>query len=275
MKTVFNYFLLVIILCAQHVQGALDENIVVNFVKKITSSQTRDPYLWNAAGSGGYLFRFSADINGDGQEEQFLGSTTNFNKTRGDWDVHFNGVMVGSINLSGISFIAIRDRDAVRIPYVSYMTGTEAVVVEQTIENGTVKVMERRIHPDQLEQLQTEWTKVGRVIKPKIETILLADFVAGGRVWKEIDLTRDNYCFYNEDYFVLKSDELRLSKINLTPENALRALAASGSSDSPAEQSNSTKVWLWLGCAVSVLAAFTVLWFLLKRRQKRGQTGQS
>lgn len=268
MKTVLNHILLVIILCAKHVQGALDDNIVSNFIKKIASSQTGDPHPWNAAGNGGYLFRFSADIDGNGQEEQFLGSTTDFEKTRGDWDLYLKGVMVGSINLSGIGFNVIRAGDSLRIPYVSYKTGTEAVVVEQTIDNGTVKVTERHMHPDQLEQLQTEWTKLGRVIKSKIETILLADFVAGARVWKEIDLTSDNYSFYNEHYFVLKSDEARLSKIKLTPEDALRVLAASGSSDSHSEQTtDQRKVWLWIGCAVGVLAGGVVLWFLLRRRQ--------
>jgi hypothetical protein len=224
MKILQTLAVLTAALIACRLSAALDENEIREFVKKRAASQVGDPYLWDAANSGGYLFHFSADIDGDGRMEDFLGSTMMFNKNSGLWNIYSEGKLLGVVNLSSNRFLIIRKESSTHLPYGVSVSATMATVVDQVVADGRIKVEERAVSPDALESLNEEWKKSGQEIQPKISAILLMDFVKGGREWKPVNLMASDHVFHGGGHFVLKSDEARLASNKLTPEAVLQAL---------------------------------------------------
>lgn len=227
-------------LFACRLDAALEEQVIRECVKKSAASQLGDPYLWDAANNGGYLFRFSADIDGDGEAEDFLGSTMKFQKTRGAWDIFSNGKFLGTVNLSCNRFTVIREGDSTHLRYGISFSATEAVVFDQLVADDRVKVEERAIRPAELDALREEWRRSGLEIQPKISAILLMDYVEGRREWKPVDLAGPDYVFHGERHFVLKRDEARLAGARLTPEAAMQALTLGDDSKPGMKPSRST-----------------------------------
>jgi hypothetical protein len=227
-------------LFACRLDAALEENVIREFVKKSAASQLGDPYLWVPANNGGYLFRFAADIDGDGKAEDFLGSTMKFRKTRGDWDVFSKGKFLGTVNLPCNRFTVIREGETSHLPYGISLSATEAVVFDQIVADDGVTVEERAIRPAELDSLREEWRRSGLEIQPKISALLFMDYVAGRREWKPVDLAGPDYVFHGDHHFVLKSDEARLDGARLTPEAAMQALTQDDDSKPGMKPSRST-----------------------------------
>jgi hypothetical protein len=150
-------------LFACRLDAALEEYAVREHVKKNAASQLGDPYLWDAANNGGYLFRFSADIDGDGEAEDFLGSTMKLQKTRGAWDIFSKGKFLGTVNLPCNRFTVIREGETIHLPYGISLSATEAVVFEQIVADDRVTVEERVIrYPRKCRHLASKLTHESR-----------------------------------------------------------------------------------------------------------------
>ena len=192
-----------------------------------------DTDLWEDARKGGYLLQFAEDIYGDHSEEDFLINSMSLDGTEGNWAVFSGGENIGWVELSGIEFVAIREEDATRLLHIQYSSLHESYVLAQTLSENGVKRERRKVHPDETDGIIEQWKAVGVVIRPKIEAILLADFLRGSREWKAIDLTDFDTVAYLSDasggrsHIVLRSDEERLSEMDFTAEVALELLESS------------------------------------------------
>ena len=192
-----------------------------------------DGGLWEDARNGGYLLQFSMDIFGDQDEDDFLVGSMSLNGTAGNWKIFSDGVTMGWVKLSGIEFVAIRERDTTRLLHIGYGGLNYAYVLEQTISKNGIERVRKEVHPRELDGIREQWERNGEVIRPKIKVILLADFLRGSREWKAIDLQDENTVTYTVSnlsrlaYLVLKSDEARLSEMDFTPEMAFELLQSS------------------------------------------------
>ena len=270
-------------------------------------NQILDRMPWDSAHNGGYLLQFSADIFGDEDKEDFLTHSMSLEGTRGFWTI-FSGGSIRHIKLGSTGFHVIREGNTVKIPYSARINFSEALVVDQTLSENGVESNWKHVETREYETLLEQWKKDGQLITPNIKIILLADFLRGNREWKAIDLTdRDTVGFplgsgigrYGS--IMLKSDEERLSKMDFTPEVALKLLqqsrirasaiaetkpdaidkaeepsvintqevatthppAVQSKGEEPPVSSNRSKVWLWLVGAI--VLAFAVR-LLVKRR---------
>ena len=271
-------------------------------------NQILDRMPWDSAHNGGYLLQFSADIFGDEDKEDFLTHSMSLEGTRGFWTIFSSG-SVRHIELESTAFHVIREGNIVKIPYSAPISLREALVVDQTLSENGVESNWKHVETREYETLLEQWKKAGQLIRPKIKIILLADFLRGNREWKAIDLTdRDTVGFPlgsgigRYGCIMLKSDEERLSKMDFTPEVALKLLQQSrirasaiaeakpdaidkteepsvidtqevatppppvqSMGEEPPVSSNRSKVWLWLVGAIVLVLAFAVR-LLVKRR---------
>ena len=161
------------------------------------------------------------------------------NGTAGDWKIFSGEVAMGWVELSGIEFVAIREEDTTRLLYISYGGLHQTSIVEQTISKNGIererKFVQPHVQSRELDGIREQWKKTGKVIRPKIKAILLADFLRGSREWKAIDLTDidtitrsfGSGSIGRRGHIVLKSDEARLSEMDFTPEMAFKLLQSS------------------------------------------------
>ena len=185
----------------------------------------REP--WEHARNGGYLLQFSANIIGDEEEEVFLSNTMFLDGTRGLWTMFSGGDTIGVFTLSRTGVIVLNKEES-------------AQVRDQSLsENRVIREYKDVASPYyNINDLIEQWKRAGKMIRPKIKAILLADFLSGIREWKVVDLiNHDTVLDVNSSrrgHFVLNSDMARLSEMDFTPEEAVDLL-----------QSNMRLAWLY------------------------------
>lgn len=222
-----------VLLIGNLANSAVEEGVLREFVEAKARNQLGDPYLWNPANNGGYLLRFSLDLDGDNKNEDFLASTMNFQGSQGRWLAIADGKQIGSVSLSANKFVAIREGDSIVLPYSAPYNATEMDSFDKTIRffrqkisHGDIQVEETKARWTDYIKIREEWIKNGTEMQPSVEALLLIDYLKGDRNWKAVDFSGNDYEFSEGQHFVLKTDFERLSRIQLTPEDALTMLAS-------------------------------------------------
>lgn len=225
--------------------SAVEESVLREFVEAKVRNQLGDPYLWNPANNGGYLLRFSLDLDGDQKNEDFIASTMNFQGSQGSWLVFSHGKQIGSVSLSANKFVAIREGETIILPYGEPYNATEMNAFNNTIRFFRQKILGGSIQIEEVEakwsdytKIREEWIRDGTEMQPSVDALLLIDYLKGDRKWKAIDFSLSNYNLSEGQYLVLEDDLERLSKVQLTPEDALTMLASESKPKSPRQRTS-------------------------------------
>jgi hypothetical protein len=211
------------------------------WVERIIRSQIDESGAWDDSLSGGYLFRFSADLFGDATQEDFVTNSNSFIPNAG-WLAFSDGQRIGWLDLSAYEFLLIREGDASIFPSWSTSGGHNGMLV-QTWDKTGIKRQSREVHQEELGTFIQDWEARGQVIRPQLEMLRLVDYLQGIREWEPVDLRTEEVEFRgNTRSIVLKRDIERLQTLNLRPEQALEMFkmmprATLEAVDSPGEKS--------------------------------------
>jgi hypothetical protein len=217
---VYSYAVAAVLLGSPSLFGEIPAAALHSEVDILIKSQIGESGAWDDSLSGGYLFRFSADLFGDASQEDFLASSRSFLPDAG-WMAFSNGQRIGWLDLSAFEFLLIREGETSIFPSWS-STGGHTGMLVQTWDPTGIKQQSREVHQEELGTLIQDWKARGQVIRPQLEMLRLVDYLQGKREWEPVDLSVEEVEFRgNTRSIVLKRDLERLQTLNLRPEQAL------------------------------------------------------
>lgn len=200
----------------------IPDSLIRKEANEIIRGQIGDPYLWPQSVNGGYILRFSADIDNDGQAESFIGSTMGSRHTSCMWAVYSDDQLLGSVSLLLNGFSAIQTKDGLNFPTWEDKKQRGFAVTNQVFKNGSFVVSRNDVDWEEFSQMKAEWDSKGRKFTPKVQAILLTDYAAGDRAWR--DITPEKCKTTESNHIYLAEDEERLSQVVISPEQALALL---------------------------------------------------
>jgi len=209
------------------VQAVIQDSYVSSEARGWIVGQIGDPYLWGPSINGGYILKFSADIDNDGRPEDFIGTTMGENDTECEWSIYSDGNELGGARFCFNGFTIILNKNEIDWPRWDKVSPLEISVQDQILKDDRITSSRRIVDIEDFAAIQDQWNSAGKKINPKVEAILLTDYVAGDRNWREINHENYKTTLTRQPY--LKEDEERLSQqIAITPEQALAILEKSG-----------------------------------------------
>lgn len=183
--------------------------------------------VWDYSGSGGYVFRFSQDVLGDGASEHFVNVSVRPNV----WHV-FTGSdskNIGDIKMSGSGFLLRRDSQSATLLDTYQAGALEKYVIEQKITANGIQKSARKVGEGATEEeyqaiLNRQTSDNAAWVSPKMEGILLYDLL-NQSLPKWFGFNPDKTQVRN-GYYRLPGDEDRISGFEnvFTPKVALEAL---------------------------------------------------
>ncbi len=209
-----------LVVCASNAPANFPHSAVDLKVSLWINGQLIESEAWDDSLSGGYLFRFSADVWGDADAEHFVTTSSGFSPRAG-WLVYSKQKPInGGLELSAYEFLVIREGDASIFP--SWSTSGGHTMLVQTWDKHGVNYRSQPVHHEELGKFIQDCKARGQVIRPRLEMLRLVDYLNGSRDWEPVDLRTEEVEFRgNTRSIVLKRDIERLETLNLRPEQAL------------------------------------------------------
>lgn len=249
--SITNYFFFLTVLAGtfwNQVAFADERSIYVDYLKPLLMHETQAaPDVWDGTQSGGYLFRFKMDANGDGTKELFLTSSLEAFNLSATWKIFFE-------NSSGqlISF----DK-TVRWPMTELRTekNPEGLVFWQwsqdemtyhvtmtTFRNGQVLNETMKVPFNQfIDGEEVKLLKRTQLVQPDLESIALADYLRNpNHPWKKVDLK--TLQANGMGYPVITTDVEQMKTIRMTPQLALSLIDPSAQNIQPKSESLPTPI---------------------------------
>ena len=200
----------------------IPDSIIRKEAEDLIKGQIGDAYLWPDARNGGYLLKFSADIDGDGVAEYFIASTMDSRHTSCIWGVYAGDHLLGSVSLLLDGFIGIQTKEGLNFPMWEDKKQRGFTLTNQVFKNGSFATIRNDVDWEEFSQMKAEWDSEGKKFTPKVQAILLTDYAAGDRAWREI--TPEKCKTTKSNHIYLAEDEERLSQVIISPEQALALL---------------------------------------------------
>jgi len=228
--SIANYFGIFAVLTATFWSQAAfadQQSIYVDYLKPLLRRETQAaPDVWDGAKSGGYLFRFKMDANGDGTKELFLTSSLEAFNLSATWRIFLetsSGQLVSFDKTVRWPMTELRtERTPEGLVFWQWSQDEMTYYVTKTsFRNGQVLSETKKVPFNQfIDGEEAKLLKSTQVVQPELESIALADFLRNpNHPWKKVDLK--TLQANGMGYPVITTDVEQMKAIRMTPQLAL------------------------------------------------------
>ncbi len=203
------------------------KSIYVDYLKPLLKRETHSaPDVWNGAESGGCLFRFKMDVNGDGTKEMFLTSSLETFNLSATWKIFSetsSGQFIPFDKTVRWPMTELRmERTPEGLFFWQWSQDEMTYYVTRTsFRNGQVLSETMKVPFDQfIDGEEAKLLKRTQVVQPDLESIALADFLRNSNApWKKVDFK--TLQANGMDYPIITTDVEQMKSIRMTPQLAL------------------------------------------------------
>lgn len=204
---------------------AQSSDVYLEYLKPLLEHETESASdVWENTGSGGYLFRFKLDIDGNGSNKLFVASSLWINNLDAQWAVFSenrsgkNTAYKGTIKVPITQIVLEETAEGTSL--LSWSQDRGKYFVTSYTFNGNQIVKTNKEVPSSTIRAFEAGQNVKKII-PKLEAIHIADYLRDpAKKWMTVDPSALEGNAMG--YIVIPQDVERIKDINLTPQMALK-----------------------------------------------------